>query len=172
MVTQQDIAKALGMSRTVIAKVLNRDPNYRASAATRQRVFEAARRLGYDFSQLRPLHRRLHHRQAVDLPAHVSIRLSDGRPYTQGHARVLELSLGGAKVGDFRVSPPTLPLKPFRIDLIVEMKRGQNMSLSGLPTRVEMRKGLAFGLRFGRLSASTARTFSEFLARLRSSQTP
>jgi LacI family transcriptional regulator len=52
MVTTNDIAKEIGVSRQAVAAALKDDPgSVRVSAATRQRVREAAERMGYDPSQ-------------------------------------------------------------------------------------------------------------------------
>jgi DNA-binding LacI/PurR family transcriptional regulator len=49
-VSQQAIADALGLSRTTVTKILNRDPKYSASEATRDLVFSTAEKMGYDHS--------------------------------------------------------------------------------------------------------------------------
>ena len=41
-VSQQAIADALGLSRTTVTKILNRDPKYSASEGTRDLVFKTA----------------------------------------------------------------------------------------------------------------------------------
>src|SRR5882757_7693884 len=46
-VTLNDVAAASGVSRATVSFVLNDDPNQTISAATRERVKEAARDLGY-----------------------------------------------------------------------------------------------------------------------------
>ncbi|MFF0598824.1 LacI family DNA-binding transcriptional regulator [Streptomyces antibioticus] len=46
-VTLSDVAKASGVSRATVSFVLNDDPRQTISAATRERVLEAARDLGY-----------------------------------------------------------------------------------------------------------------------------
>jgi len=45
--TQKDIAEKLGVSQGMVARVLANDPTMRASEATRSRIFEAARAMGY-----------------------------------------------------------------------------------------------------------------------------
>ena len=52
-VNQQAIAEFLGLDRTTVTKILNRDPKYSASEATKERVFRAAEILGYDFTTIR-----------------------------------------------------------------------------------------------------------------------
>lgn len=56
-VTMTDIAQAAGCSQTTVSFVLNRTPGIKISAATRDRVIEAARQLGYAapaFAHLEP----------------------------------------------------------------------------------------------------------------------
>ncbi len=46
-VTSTDIAQRLGLSQPTVSRILNGTHGYRASAATRSRVIEAAREMGY-----------------------------------------------------------------------------------------------------------------------------
>lgn len=46
-VTSTDIAQRLGLSQPTVSRILNGTHGYRASAATRRRVVEAAREMGY-----------------------------------------------------------------------------------------------------------------------------
>jgi len=45
--TQKDIAEKLGVSQGMVARVLANDPTMRASEATRSRIIETARQMGY-----------------------------------------------------------------------------------------------------------------------------
>ena len=45
--TSKDVAEAAGVSRTTVSFVLNAVPNVQIPEETRQRVWEAACRLGY-----------------------------------------------------------------------------------------------------------------------------
>lgn len=46
-ITAKDIARELQLSQPTVSRVLNGDPNHRVSPLTRERVLEAAKRLGY-----------------------------------------------------------------------------------------------------------------------------
>jgi DNA-binding LacI/PurR family transcriptional regulator len=46
-VTAKDIARELSLSQPTVSRILNGDPKHRVSPATRERVMEAAKRLGY-----------------------------------------------------------------------------------------------------------------------------
>lgn len=47
MITAKDIARELNLSQPTVSRILNGDEGHRAAEATRQRVWEAAQRLGY-----------------------------------------------------------------------------------------------------------------------------
>lgn len=46
-VTAKDIARQLNLSQPTVSRILNGDPNHRVSSSTRERVLDAAKRLGY-----------------------------------------------------------------------------------------------------------------------------
>ena len=48
-ITAKELAKTLGLSQAAVSMALNNKPG--VSTATRRRVIDAARRLGYDFSR-------------------------------------------------------------------------------------------------------------------------
>ena len=48
-ITAKELAKALGLSQAAVSMALNNKPG--VSTATRRKVIEAARHLGYDFSR-------------------------------------------------------------------------------------------------------------------------
>lgn len=47
MITKKELAEKVGVSRTTVSLVLNRNPNARISDKTRQRVLDAAKKYGY-----------------------------------------------------------------------------------------------------------------------------
>ena len=46
-ITAKDLARELNLSQPTVSRILSGDSNHRAASATRERVMEAARRLGY-----------------------------------------------------------------------------------------------------------------------------
>ena len=46
-VTAKDIAREFELSQPTVSRILSGDPNHRVAEATRERVLETARRLGY-----------------------------------------------------------------------------------------------------------------------------
>ena len=114
-VNQQAIADFLGLDRTTVTKILNRDPKYSASEATKERVFRAAEILGYDFTTIRRPFKREYGRTELNSPAELTITLEDGTVFDSGTAVVKNLSVGGALLKEIRLAKQVLPLRNFSI---------------------------------------------------------
>lgn len=116
-VSQKDIAEYLGMDRSTVTKVLNRDPRYSASEKTRELIFRTAERLGYDFTAIRRPFKREYGRADINTGAKLELRSEDGALFDEGEATVHNLSIGGALLTNIRTGMMMLPLKPFSIKL-------------------------------------------------------
>lgn len=114
-VNQQAIADLLDLDRTTVTKILNRDPKYSASEATKERVFRAAELLGYDFTTIRRPFKREYGRSDVASPCHVTVTLEDGTAFDSGEATVRNLSVGGALISKIRLERQVLPLQNFTL---------------------------------------------------------
>lgn len=112
-VNQQAIADFLGLDRTTVTKILNRDPKYSASEATKERVFRAAEILGYDFTTIRRPFKREYGRIELNMPAEMTITLEDGTIFDAGTAVVKNLSVGGALLKEIKLPKQVLPLQNF-----------------------------------------------------------
>ncbi len=112
-VNQQAIADFLGLDRTTVTKILNRDPKYSASEATKERVFRAAEILGYDFTTIRRPFKREYGRTELNMPAEMTITLEDGTVFDSGTAIVKNLSVGGALLKEINLPKQVLPLQNF-----------------------------------------------------------
>ena len=55
MATLKDIAKEAGLSTGAVSRILNHDATLGVPPETRQRVFDTAKRLGYQKSKRRPV---------------------------------------------------------------------------------------------------------------------
>jgi transcriptional regulator with XRE-family HTH domain len=119
-VSQKDIAENLGIDRSTVTKVLNRDPRYSASEKTRELIFQTAERLGYDFTAIRRPFKREYGRVDVATRAHIEILNEDGSLFDEGDSTITNLSIGGALMTDIRTGMMMIPLKPFslRIGLV------------------------------------------------------
>jgi len=113
--TQKDIAERLGLDRTTVAKILNRDPRYSASEETREKVFRMAEKLGYDFTTIRRPFKREYGRSDMDTAVEISILLDDDETFDSGKALVRNLSVGGALLTGISLARNVLPLQNFTI---------------------------------------------------------
>ncbi len=53
MVTQKDVADHIGMDLEIVRRILNETPGYNPDKAVQDKVFQAARKLGYDLRKLK-----------------------------------------------------------------------------------------------------------------------
>ncbi|MHC5039445.1 MAG: helix-turn-helix domain-containing protein [Planctomycetota bacterium] len=117
-VSQAEIAAHLGLARSTVTKILNQFPNNRASKETVKRVFKAAREMGYDFGNLRNIHRRRADRKKVNLPVLLRIDLQDGNGvFDTGTAILRDLSPYGALLASVHTEKGALPLLPFTLHI-------------------------------------------------------
>ena len=114
-VSQQAIADALHLSRTTVTKILNRDPRYSASEATRELVFRTAERLGYDFTTIRRPFKREYGRTDVSAPCRLEVVLNSGEIFDRGEAIARNVGVGGALLVDIHLSKNVVPLSGFII---------------------------------------------------------
>lgn len=116
-VSQQAIADYLGLSRTTITKILNRDPKYSASEGTRDRVFRVAEQLGYDFTTIRRPFKREYGRTEINASCRMEVVLENGEVFDRGEAVARNISIGGALLVNIRLPKNVLPLSNFTIRL-------------------------------------------------------
>ena len=114
-VSQQAIADALGLSRTTVTKILNRDPKYSASEATRDLVFRTAEKMGYDFTTIRRPFKREYGRTEVNAPCTLEVILDNGEVFDRGEAVARNIGVGGSLLTNIRLSRNALPLRQFSI---------------------------------------------------------
>lgn len=73
MVTQRDIAREVGIDVSSVNKILHHKPGSVFRKATTNRVFRAARKLGYRVALPRHGHRRVGVRRKVDLACELTL---------------------------------------------------------------------------------------------------
>ena len=166
-VSQQDIADYLGLDRTTVTKILNRDPKYSASEETKKKVFAAAETLGYEFAKIRRPFKREHPRAAVNVPALATIVLDDGEEFDSGDCTVANISPGGALLTELRFPKGVLPLTGFVIRLRLD-RAAQLGDLIGECEVVRMVGGSPkgrpeLGVRFINLSPAERKKLHEFV---------
>ena len=115
-VSQQAIADALGLSRTTVTKILNRDPKYSASESTRDLVFSTAEKMGYDFTTIRRPFKREYGRTEVNAKAIIEILAEgDNSVFDRGEATARNVGVGGALLTNLKLPKNCLPLSKFCI---------------------------------------------------------
>lgn len=170
-VSQKDIADLVGLDRTTVTRILNRDPKYSASPETRERVFRAAEILGYDFSIIRRPFKREYGRTDVDAPCGLTVKLGGDRLFDEGTAVVRNISVGGALLVGIRLPKGVLPLERFTILLRLD----EVPDLQGLVGECEVVRlagaaesgGPELGVRFINASYQDRRRIQEFVERRR-----
>ncbi|HEY3323970.1 MAG TPA: PilZ domain-containing protein [Planctomycetota bacterium] len=116
-VSQQDIADSLGLSRTTVTKILNRDPKYSASEATRDLVFSTAEKMGYDFTTIRRPFKREYGRTEVNARIQMEVVMDDGQTFDKGDAVARNIGVGGALLTNIKLPRNCLPLSKFILRL-------------------------------------------------------
>lgn len=115
-VSQQEIADAVGLSRTTVTKILNRDPKYSASDETRDLVFNTAEKMGYDFTSIRRPFKREYGRTNINAKCQIEIvTLEDNQVFDQGEALAHNIGVGGALLTHLHLPRNCLPLSRFVI---------------------------------------------------------
>ncbi|MFH0939029.1 MAG: PilZ domain-containing protein [Planctomycetota bacterium] len=115
-VSQQAIADALGFSRTTITKILNRDPKYSASEATRELIFTTAEKMGYDFTTIRRPFKREYGRTETNIKCMIEIINEKNRKiFDKGTAIARNIGVGGALLTNLKLPKNCLPLSKFVI---------------------------------------------------------
>jgi transcriptional regulator with XRE-family HTH domain len=115
-VSQQSIADALGLSRTTVTKILNRDPKYSASESTRDLVFNTAEKMGYDFTTIRRPFKREYGRTEINARCTIEIMMDDDKSvFDKGEATARNIGVGGALLTNMKLPRNCLPLTKFMI---------------------------------------------------------
>jgi len=115
-VSQQSIADALGLSRTTVTKILNRDPKYSASESTRDLVFNTAEKMGYDFTTIRRPFKREYGRTEINARCQIEILCDDEKSiFDKGEATARNIGVGGALLTSMKLPRNCLPLSKFSI---------------------------------------------------------
>ena len=110
-VSQETIAKRLGLDRTTVGKVLNEDPNSGIAKETKELIVKEAKKMGYNFLRLCRSHQRKYERFAINKPTRISI-IPKGRKkeYTSGKARIRDISEEGVLIDHLKLKNMTLPV--------------------------------------------------------------
>ena len=146
-VSIKDIAKELNLSYTAVCKVLNNDSLHRSSKETRQLILNKAKKMGYDFSQLRYIRKRRKERIEVNIPAEIIIRSANGkRIFDKGKITIKDMSESGTFITNIKLDKNCLPAKPFICELRIFGGKFKGINLKGEPVRIGNNENLYLGL--------------------------
>ena len=136
MVTQVQIARHAGVDVSTVNKILNRrrEPAYRKE--TIRRVFQIARRLGFDFGRLKHDHARRHPRKVVNLPVEISLYANGEILYDRGKAVLRNVSLSGALLGALVLPGMKMPAGPFTLGIRLLEGPLKDVEVRGRPVRL------------------------------------
>jgi transcriptional regulator with XRE-family HTH domain len=166
-VSQQSIADALGLSRTTVTKILNRDPKYSASETTRDLVFNTAEKLGYDFTTIRRPFKREYGRTEVNVKCIIEITSDEGNQmFDKGEAIARNIGVGGALLTSLKLPRNSLPLSKFTIKCyFVDLPLLQNLVGECQVVRItDSSEGQPeLGVRFINATVSDRKALKEFV---------
>jgi len=138
--TQSQLAKSLGIHRSVISKLLNDPKSIRSSKKTRAAVYKLVKKSGYLEKFYQTKHHRSDERKKVNMQAKVDVILNDGAKYASGSVKIINISKSGALLSELKVK--CLPVKPFKFVI----KPQNAVCFEGKPTRIEMNGEVQFGI--------------------------
>lgn len=118
-VTQGDIARLCKVDQGSVSRILNKDTRDSFSPETIQKVFQAAREVGYVHPALISTNRRHSPRKKAAIRANVSIVIGTNTLYDRGTCEIHEMSGSGMLLKNFRTRKSSLPMDRFKIDLHV-----------------------------------------------------
>ena len=169
-ITQESIAKKLGIDRTTVSKVLNQSTTHYVGTRTRQKILTLAKRLGYDFTRLRKRTKETAGQARVQIEAEAEIFTWEGQRHAGGQVTIVGLSDGAAELKNFRLDPPTIPLKPctmkLRFPLPDGLRKGGEgtfVELKGHIVRMETGGLVDLAIEFADLSAEAAEAITLIL---------
>jgi transcriptional regulator with XRE-family HTH domain len=147
--TQAEVARRVGLDVSSVNKILNRRPGHVFKKSTVEKVFRAAKELGYSLERLRRSHGRSHERRQVDFSAKIALHGADGSQYDQGTCSVSDIAICGASLVDVQLPKSTLPVEPFTIRLEMTGQRNELIEVRGRVVRLNhagksLRLGIAF----------------------------
>lgn len=171
-VTQEMIANKAGVDRSTVSKILSNNPNYHPNEKTRERVFQIAEDLGYDFGAIHNPLRRKYSRFEANAKINFRLVFEDGEVFDEGHGVLRNISSGGALLTDIVTTRQVFPLKFFTIELKIE----EIAELKDIVAECEVvRFGIEgdrilaqIGLKFSNLMPTSRQKINQFLEQRRS----
>jgi len=109
-------------------------------------VFHAAERSAEFYDHLRT-HYRETRRTPVEIPAEIKILMGDKAVYDAGTAVIHDISPSGALLREIKLPKNTLPIQPFKFELVLKGGDYDGIGLEAVPVRFEPEHG-GLGVKF------------------------
>ncbi|MBI5365502.1 MAG: PilZ domain-containing protein, partial [Planctomycetes bacterium] len=165
-VTQQDLARALGMHQGTVSRILAEVDGSTYPEDTRRRVRAAAIRLGYLHPTTVEHDQRQALRRALPAAAQVRVVLANGRLFARCRAPVLDVSGNGVLLGEFSGRRRHLPTRAFSLELEFSGALA-GLSCTARPVRIESNaRGFGLGVTFVALAAEDRARIEELVGRM------
>ncbi len=149
MTTQVEIARHLRIDVSSVNKILHQAKGSTFRKETVDKVFRAARKLGYDVSGLKREHRRRHERNSTEMAVELRIYLENGSHFDRGTAVLRNVSLSGALFGALDLSRKALPVQAHWFGIGAPEGPLKDVEIAGRPVRlVHTREGIEIALEF------------------------
>lgn len=162
-VTQIQIARKLGLDVSSVNKILHGVPGLKWRPETVQAVFNAAEKMGYDMEKVKFRHSRSHRRAGVSLQAKVEIELPGPVVIDRGTARVIDISIGGARLTELKLGRDSIPTEPFTFVIRPKGMALRRGPLRGAVVRLVHNGRIDYGVRFDRLHRETVREIEKLI---------
>ena len=149
-VTQEDLARYCKIDQGSVSRILNKDTRDSFSRETVDRVFKAARELGYLHPALISSNRRESQRKKITVEADISVvKVADGQVILTGQAEVDEISASGLLLRQVRTSSTSgLPFEPVYIDVNVTSTKLKGFRARTQPARIVDRDGFGLAVQY------------------------
>ncbi len=149
-ITQEDLARYCKIDQGSVSRILNKDTRDSFSRETVDRVFKAARELGYLHPALISSNRRESQRKKITVEADISmVRVADGQVILTGQAEVDEISASGLLLRRVRILTGTgLPFEPVVVDVTVTSTKLKGFQARTQPARIVDRDGYGLAVQY------------------------
>jgi hypothetical protein len=87
-------------------------------------------------------------RRKVSIPTQITIRLPNGRKFSEGTARIKDISLKGALLSNIKVKRNVIPAGKFYIELSFKSRKYSGVHARCMPVRFGTGRSFELGVKF------------------------
>jgi transcriptional regulator with XRE-family HTH domain len=119
-VTQVDIARVARVEHSTVSRILNNEPGFSYNKETKQKVFRAAKKLGYLHHSITGPNRRDSERKKYNADVELKVRLLDGSVCAECKAKAVNINSNGMQLELTEQKEGVFPSKPFYLDMAIK----------------------------------------------------